>query len=606
MTSPNSSSPARKVVLTGDVAVDALLSGMQWQSVAGKFLLSYSFPWANGSSAVFAGFNGQAYSANAEPDAPLHFALNAVQQLAAIKALQSWSDVTQIQWTQISETATSVGDIRLAFSSAAKLLGSWGYASFPDSYWPVAGDVWINANLASQTDWSVGSYNYEALVHETGHALGLKHPFEIAPFLPDALDNRLYTVMSYNDAPKAVFVRVKTASSGEVTWTSSVVHPVGPMLLDIQAMQYMYGANENFNAGDTTYLFEPDVPFFKTLWDGAGNDTISVANFSRGCTLDLNAGHFSKLTMASDSTAGYNWITPPPVPTYDGTDALCIAYQCVIENATGGSGDDVLIGNEVNNRLMGGPGHDAIQGGLGRDTAVWSFNASRYALTFKAGHWQVKDQVGSDGTDVLSEMEVLSFADRSVTIESKAHGSYADLPAGLYQFFMVAFGAAPGVTYMDQLAEAYRYGLSVKQIVDIFTTKTQFTSVYPSTLNTRDLATALINNIVKDSATPANKAQAIEDIQAAMAIGWTVGDVIYQVFGNLARKPLADAAWGQTALQFNNEVAVAKFYTETLNQSTTDMETLRDVLDAVTPSTDVSTEVAMAQLIGVALMTGGL
>ena len=241
-------------------------------------------------------------------------------------------------------------------------------------------------------------------------------------------------------------------------------------------------------------------------------------------------------------------------------------------------------------------GHD------GMDTVHYVGNATSYKLQYRAdGTWNL---TGAEGTDSLVSVERVQFADKTVIIESQSHDSYADLPEGLYQFFITAFNAAPGVTYMDQLAEAYRYGLSVKQIVDIFTTKTQFTSVYPSTLNTRDLATALINNIVKDSATPANKAQAIEDIQAAMAIGWTVGDVIYQVFGNLARKPLTDAAWGQTALQFNNEVAVAKFYTETLNQSTTDMETLRSVMAQVSHLTDVSTPEVQISLIGQALLAG--
>ncbi len=582
--------------------MDALLSGVQWRSSSGGTSLSYSFPWANGASAVFAGFNGQAYSLNNEPDAALHFGFNATQQQAAIKALQAWADVTQIRWTQISETASSVGDVRFAFSSASSLQGNWGYASFPDSYWPIAGDVWVNASLSGQSDWSVGSYNYQALVHEIGHAMGLKHPFEKAPFIASALNNRLFTVMSYTDAPKSLFVRVNTDSSGSTTWASSGINPDGPMLLDIQAMQYMYGANEKFNAGDTIYTFDPSEPFYKTIWDGSGNDTISVANFVKACQLDLNAGHFSKITIESDSTAGYNWITQPPVGTYDGTDALCIAYNCVIENAIGGAGDDVLTGNDVNNRLQGGPGNDSLDGGLGRDTAVWSSSSKNYQLNFVSGHWHVKDRKTADGTDVLKNMEVLAFADKSVIIESALHGSYADLPVGLYQFFMVAFGAAPGVTYMNQLAEAYRYGLSVKEIVDIFTTKPQFTSMYAPTLSTQDLATALINNIVKDSATPAHKAEAIRDIQDAMANGWTVGDVIYQVFGNLARKPLTDPVWGNTAKQFNNEVAVAKCYTETLNQSTTDMQTLRSVLTPVTHLSDVSSLELQITLMGQALL----
>jgi hypothetical protein len=119
------------------------------------------------------------------------------------------------------------------------------------------------------------------------------------------------------------------------------------------------------------------------------------------------------------------------------------------------------------------------------------------------------------------------------------------------------------------------------------------------------MATQLVNNIVKNSATTA-KSEAIADIKGALDIGWTVGDVIYTVFGNLAHKSLNDNTWGNTARQFNNEIAVAKYYTEVLNQSTTDLETLRDVIQPVTQSTDVSSDVVVAQLIGVSLMTGGL
>jgi hypothetical protein len=82
--------------------------------------------------------------------------------------------------------------------------------------------------------------------------------------------------------------------------------------------------------------------------------------------------------------------------------------------------------------------------------------------------------------------------------------------------------------------------------------------------------------------------------------------VIYTVFGNLANKPLIDVNWGNTAKQFGNEITVAKYYTEVLNQSTTDLETLRDAIQPVTQATDVSSDVVIAQIVGVALMTGGL
>jgi hypothetical protein len=172
---------------------------------------------------------------------------------------------------------------------------------------------------------------------------------------------------------------------------------------------------------------------------------------------------------------------------------------------------------------------------------------------------------------------------------------------GLYHFFIVAFNAAPGVEYMNQLAEAYNFGLSLKEIVNIFTTKHQFTDVYPTTLSHQALASELVTQIVKSSAGDAAKQEARGDIQAALDFGLSVGDVIYNVFGNLAHKPLNDPTWGNTARQFDNEIAVARYYTETLHASTTDLGTLRAVIAPVTPATDISTPALIEALIHAAL-----
>jgi hypothetical protein len=156
---------------------------------------------------------------------------------------------------------------------------------------------------------------------------------------------------------------------------------------------------------------------------------------------------------------------------------------------------------------------------------------------------------------------------------------------------------------MNQMADAYRSGLSVQTIVDIFTSKSQFTEVYPTVLNHLELASALVNKVGKDSASAAVKQGAINDIVAALDVGWTVGKMIYTVFGNLASKPLDDSTWGNAAHQFQNQMAVAKYYTNIMDQSTTDLSTLRQVLAPVDQNTDVSTPEHIATLIGVALMT---
>ena len=55
---------------------------------------------------------------------------------------------------------------------------------------------------------------------------------------------------------------------------------------------------------------------------------------------------------------------------------LSIAYGCVVENAVGGGGADIIVGNKANNALYGGQGADSFvfvkdgQGGNGRDLLV--------------------------------------------------------------------------------------------------------------------------------------------------------------------------------------------------------------------------------------------
>lgn len=152
----------------------------------------------------------------------------------------------------------------------------------------------------------------------------------------------------------------------------------------------------------------------------------------------------------------------------------------------------------------------------------------------------------------------------------------------MYRFFIVAFGAAPGVYYMNQLDEALSAGMTTKQIVNVFTAKDEFTSVYPGFLSPQQFAERLIENVVKSSASTTAKAGAVSDVVAALASGMSRGDVIYNVFTNIAAKSTTDATWGNLVKQMNNQVAAADYYTSTLLQSSTDLAVLRSVVAGIT------------------------
>ena len=382
MPSPSSSSSATNVSLTYTQNIDALLWGTKWWGVAGTgTILSYSFPWASGGSATFSGYNGGNYSSLNEQNATSHYALNTMQQVAARAALQSWADVADINFQEVADTAANVGDIRFAWTSATEMtstgLSAWGWAGYPNSYWPSGGDVWIStpASGATDTDWSVGSYNYDSLIHEIGHALGLKHPFEaetlVSTLLPTLLDTRQYSVMSYTDPPNDLFRTITYTATGFTSFNEHVPCQT-PMVLDIAAIQYLYGANMTYHTGDDVYSFDTATPFFKTIWDAGGNDTISVSNFTENCRIDLTPGNYSSIRILSAPLqAGYYFTSAGTAPTYDGTNNLGIAYGAIIENAIGGSGSDTLTGNDADNTLEGGAGNDTLYGGAGNDKLDW-------------------------------------------------------------------------------------------------------------------------------------------------------------------------------------------------------------------------------------------
>jgi RTX toxins and related Ca2+-binding proteins len=99
-----------------------------------------------------------------------------------------------------------------------------------------------------------------------------------------------------------------------------------------------------------------DQPFYSTLWDAGGVDEILVTSNEgsvvdmRSASLQYEAGGGGYVSYANGVVGGFT-----------------IASGAIIENASGGSGDDVMTGNEFSNVISGGLGADIIYGGSGAD-----------------------------------------------------------------------------------------------------------------------------------------------------------------------------------------------------------------------------------------------
>ena len=131
--------------------------------------------------------------------------------------------------------------------------------------------------------------------------------------------------MSYNDIGQSW--NPYSSASLSTSW-GTYGQVATPMVLDIAAVQYIYGANMSYQTGNNFYSLLTSR--YETIWDAGGNDTITAAGLNGNVTINLNSG--TNLSSQSGSYGGY-----------------LIAYNANIENATGGNGNDTLVGNGLDN-----------------------------------------------------------------------------------------------------------------------------------------------------------------------------------------------------------------------------------------------------------------
>src|SRR5262245_32866238 len=266
-----------------DQYIDGMLSSLAWNAPAffvapwspgvvyKEATITYSFP--DGTSDY-----GSKYGSG-EPRSNFA-ALNPAQQSAIDYMLQQFDSVIDWGFAKVSYGDFNDQFATIRYGLTDKTTSAWAYEPSEKAE---GGDVWFNNSKHLYDAPIVGTDAWATFLHETGHALGLKHPHEkvsgfgVVPLNHDSLE---YTQMSYRS-----YVGDKTSGA---YFNETHGYPQTLMMLDIAALQYMYGVEWTPNA-DTIYSWDnatgqefvngagQPIPganrIFMTIWDGGGNDT---------------------------------------------------------------------------------------------------------------------------------------------------------------------------------------------------------------------------------------------------------------------------------------------------------------------------------------------
>ncbi len=322
------------------------------------------------------------YAAGEQPFGAGYSTLSGEQAGTFGTAIAAWDRLILPNFTTVAETAGTRGEIRVAFTDIGMDPGTAGYAFQGSNQVPTSkvGDIWLNNSTVGQSFFP-GTDDYITLLHEIGHTLGLKHPFE-PTVIPSPFEDQRFTVMSYTTATPTFSRGFAATGGGGITTTSSRVIVTTPMVLDIAAVQYLYGADPTTETGANTYNFTQGETTITAIYDAGGTDTIDVSGFTRNNVIDLTPGGYSSIglwTIAEQIAfwqaqfPGFNAFINTQMTNaayYEWRDNFGISLTTIIENAIGGSGNDTITGNAVANTLNGGAGNDILNGAGGDDLLI--------------------------------------------------------------------------------------------------------------------------------------------------------------------------------------------------------------------------------------------
>jgi hypothetical protein len=256
------------------------------------------------------------------------------------------------------------------------------------------------------------------------------------------------------------------------------------MFLDVIAIQALYGKNESTNAGNSSFSLT-ETGFYYTLWDASGTDLLDASSAHEGWTVRLPSQPVSSVV---DTKFGY---AAPTSQLSLAAPSTLVWLAGDYENVTGSNYGDNLIGNQFRNVFVAGAGNDLVDGGSEIDTAVFRGSAGQYAITLSGANATVRDlTAGRDGTDSLTGIERLHFADITVALDSSGDAGQG------YRLYQAAYNRAPDQGGVSFWINALDHGMSLHDVSVAFVTSAEFHTIYGASPTPPQVAFSFYGNVL--------------------------------------------------------------------------------------------------------------